>query len=254
MKQRKWISSVPIALCKDKYVEKICKTLKAEGMCWSGFVKQSCQNTCNVCTGSANGQDYADDMTGKEVISMAGGKNFVGFATATEPHKPNGWGVLTWGNTVKHIGKFRMGLPWPLNPMYRFAQDGSVFHGKVKDWLNVEGDFIPPMSVTKDAIYSGKFGPDGNIRDGASITWSSSGAKYKGPMVNGVPHGMNATLVVGSYTYVGEFRSGFAGGAGRVTFAGGETFDAVWTKGKGVGKFCNGMAVLKCGDWTFNLY
>ena len=252
MKQRKWISSVPIALCKDKYVEKICKTLKAEGMCWSGFVKQSCQNTCNVCTGSANGQDYADDMTGKEVISMAGGKNFVGFATATEPHKPNGWGVLTWGNTVKHVGKFNMGLPDEATPMYRFANDGSVFRGTTKNWLNNQGDFFPPLSVNAEAFYSGKFGADGDIQDGGSITWASSGMKYTGPLVNGVPQGANGKLEYKGATYLGEMRQGMPGGAGKVTFAGGETFDAVWTQGQGTGKFCD--TADACGDWTWRLF
>jgi hypothetical protein len=78
-------------------------------MCWSGFVKQNCENTCGVCTTGSGAQNFADVLTGvKKVISMPGGKNFVG---ETSGGKPNGKGVLTWGNLVRHVGDFVDGLP-----------------------------------------------------------------------------------------------------------------------------------------------
>jgi len=77
LRQRKWITSKPVAECKDSVQSTVCNELKDLKMCWSGFVKQKCEKTCEVCT-KADGQDYNDDMTGREVYSMPGGKNYVG--------------------------------------------------------------------------------------------------------------------------------------------------------------------------------
>jgi hypothetical protein len=104
MQQRKWVTKKAAADCKDLHKKSICTTLKEQGMCaWSGFVKQNCENTCEVCTGTGTTQDYADVMTGKALIAMPGGKNFVGEVSGG---KPNGKGVLTWGNLARHVGEF----------------------------------------------------------------------------------------------------------------------------------------------------
>ena len=110
MQQRKWVTRKNAADCKDSHPKLVCDGAKKYGMCaWSGFIKQNCEKTCEVCTGDASqAQNYADVMTGKAVIAMPGGKNYVGEVSGT-PAAPNGLGVLTWGNLVRHVGWFKNG-------------------------------------------------------------------------------------------------------------------------------------------------
>ena len=166
---RKWVVQKAVADCKDRHQKVICNAMKDAGMCWSGFVKTNCESTCGICT-KPEGQDYADDMTGREVVSFPGGKNFVGTVSGG---KPNGKGVFTWGNLIRHVGLFKDGQPAAGESMARVEQDGALFLGTYKNWANDKGLYWPALSVTKDAMLAGKWNADGTLSSGA-ITWANT--------------------------------------------------------------------------------
>jgi len=244
IKSRKWVTEKTPAECKDRYQAGICKGLKADKMCWSGFVKQNCESTCDVCT-KAGVQDFADVMTGRKVVPFAGGKNFVGTVDASG--KPKGSGVLSWGNQVRTIGNFD-GLKTTGPTMIAYPE-GSVFVGTVKNSLANVGEYYPPLSVSKDAFLKGTFGANGTLATG-SVQWPN-GRRYTGPLSQGLATGKGKLEWEGNH-YDGDWSQGKPNGSGTVFFKNGEKFTANWIAGTGTGKFCNERN--ECANWTLSLF
>lgn len=237
-------------------------------MCWAGFVRQQCESTCEVCT-KASGQDFNDDMTGRAVLPFPGGKNFVGSVSGG---KPNGLGVLTWGNSARHIGEFSNGNPKPNTNVMRIDKNGRAFIGKYKSWLydvGLEyqvpgGNIVYKYSASWTADYKMNDGTcaigyknarfDGQCRSGDA---ASSGAgtmlwnddlKFDGTWSNGSMS--SGTLSWGSgKSYTGAFSSGKPHGQGKFVWSAG-TYDGAWRDGKP-----NGSGVITftgAGKFTAN--
>jgi hypothetical protein len=177
---------------------------------------------------------------------MAGGKNFVGQVSGK---KPNGMGVYTWGNLVRHIGKFENGNPTNGSKMLRIDEDGSAYYGTLKNWLNDVGTYVPAFQYSKDASLSGTFATDGTLSSG-QINWTS-GEQYTGALNRAQATGQGKFVFSGN-VYEGAWNRGKPNGSGVVTFVGGEKFTAYWSNGKGDGKFCD--TANNCANWTFRLF
>lgn len=245
LKQRKWITAKPVSECKDIRQKEICDSLKADNMCWSGFVRQQCESTCEVCT-VATGQDYNDDMTGRGVLPFPGGKNFVGTVV---DGKPNGMGVLTWGNSARHIGEFVNGNPKAGTQMIRTDKDGRTFKGAFSNWLYATGQEYP--AAASSLIWqSGAWTAAYKLADGAcKFQWAN--ASYDGACKAGLARGQGK-LTWAAGVYDGAWVNGKPNGNGVVSFTGAGTFTASWTNGAGTGKYCK--SATECADWTFSLF
>jgi len=90
--------------------------------------------------------------------------------------------------------------------MYRANPDGSMFHGAIKNWLNVSGRYFPPLSVSKNAVISGEMLADGTMSAG-TITWDDKYV-YSGNLSRGLATGSSEKFTWDGNTYTGAWTGG----------------------------------------------
>ena len=77
------------------------------------------------------------------------------------------------------------------------------------------------------------------------------GARYKGSLQNGIPHGEGTIIYTDGSEYSGEWRTGNSHGQGTLKFPDGSVYEGNWSKGKyhGKGAYVTKLNAKYDGDW-----